>query len=123
MRTLDDVIDAFDNYVGYTLNRPDDPNRYALYYLQKYKADQEKWKDEKKELIAQLENAKQNNWRTMFQEPAEDELVLIAIPPNIITLGIWNGMRFTNAKGQTKAEAHDVAYWMPLTNPWRKKDV
>lgn len=37
MRTLDEVIEAFDNFVGYTVNTPDDPNRWALHYLKEYR--------------------------------------------------------------------------------------
>ena len=37
MRTLDEVIEAFDNYVGLTINTPDDPNRWALHYLKEYR--------------------------------------------------------------------------------------
>lgn len=58
-------------------------------------------------------------WLTMFQKPAEGEVVLIAIPPDIITMAVYDGQQFVNYNGKVKASVDDVAYWSPITNPWQ----
>lgn len=66
--------------------------------------------------------AKKNEvWKTMFQTPAKGELCVIAIYPDIVRMGVWNGKGFKNALGMKVAGADDVAYWMSIpTPPWTK---
>lgn len=58
-------------------------------------------------------------WLTLFQKPAKDEVVLIAILPDIITMAVYDGQQFVNYNGKVKASVDDVAYWSPITNPWK----
>lgn len=58
-------------------------------------------------------------WLTLFQKPAESEVVLIAILPDIITMAVFDGEQFVNYNGKVKASVDDVAYWSPITNPWK----
>lgn len=57
-------------------------------------------------------------WLTMFQKPANGEVVLIAILPDIITMAVYDGQQFVNYNGKVKASVDDVSYWSPITNPW-----
>ena len=61
-------------------------------------------------------------WFTMFQTPDENELVLIAVPPDIIQLAVWRNGCFENAAGVVKFKADEVAYWKSLTNPWTEEE-
>lgn len=64
-------------------------------------------------------------WKTMFQTPAKNELCVIAIPPDIVRMSVWNGECFENALKMKTASADEVAYWMSIpTPPWTKdRDV
>jgi len=65
--------------------------------------------------------SKNEVWKTMFQTPVKGELCVIAILPDIVRMGVWNGKGFENALGMKVAGADDVAYWMSIpTPPWRK---
>ena len=70
---------------------------------------------------------KQSNevWKTMSQAPAKNELCVIAIPPDIVRMSVWNGECFENALKMKTASADEVAYWMSIpTPPWTKdRDV
>lgn len=61
-------------------------------------------------------------WKTMFQTPVKREVCVLAIYPDIVRMGVWNGKCFESAMGVKIANAEDVAYWMSIpTPPWTKK--
>lgn len=60
-------------------------------------------------------------WKTKDKKPDINEVVLIAIRPNIICLGVWNGVCFTNSNFQKKVEFNEIDYWSSITNPFVKK--
>lgn len=60
-------------------------------------------------------------WQTNKTKPKEDELVLLYISPDIIELGAWNGIYFTNAKGKKKHELDEIEKWSIIPNPMTKK--
>ena len=62
------------------------------------------------------------NWRTMFQTPAKNEIVVIAIPPDMIMMAVFDGEKFIDNHGNKKASADEVEYWSPITNPWKEKN-
>ena len=62
-----------------------------------------------------------SEWKTWFQEPMKNELCIIAISPNVIMIGIYNGEGlFTDSNGKPKARIGEISYWASITNPWKE---
>ena len=60
-------------------------------------------------------------WKKISEEePDENELVLIAIEPDIITLGTWDGKVFRDANGRLKAKKDEIFAWQSSSNPWKE---
>lgn len=61
-------------------------------------------------------------WKKKDKKPSINELVLIAIKPNIICLGAWNGIYFFDANFQKKLELDEIDYWASIKNPFKENE-
>lgn len=61
------------------------------------------------------------NWQTKDKKPDINELVLLAIRPDIICLGAWDGICFIDSNFQKKFEFNEIDYWASITNPFKKE--
>lgn len=61
-------------------------------------------------------------WKTKEKKPSINELVLVAIKPNIICLGVWNSTYFSNGNFQKKFELDEIDYWASIKNPFRENE-
>lgn len=61
-------------------------------------------------------------WKTKDEKPHINEVVLIAIRPDAICLGVWNGIYFTNSNFQKKFELDEIDYWASIKNPFKENE-